>query len=64
MLRQAGFAEATGKGSHLHFWHPTINGTYVTLSGNDGSDAGRFHEKQVAAAITRVSQALKDGSKK
>jgi len=58
MLRQAGFAEKSGKGSHVNFWHPSVAGTYVTISRNDGDDAARYHEKQVAAAIERVRKAF------
>jgi len=57
MLRQAGFAEKSGKGSHMNFWHPLVPGTYVTISRNDGDDAARYQEKQVAAAIERVRKA-------
>jgi len=56
MLRQAGFTEKSGKGSHVNFWHPAVTGTFVTISGNDGDDAARYHEKQVAAALERVRQ--------
>jgi predicted RNA binding protein YcfA (HicA-like mRNA interferase family) len=57
LLRQAGFAEKAGKGSHMNFWHPLVPGTHVTLSRNDGDDAARYHEKQVTAAIDKVHKA-------
>ena len=62
VLRRAGFAEDSGKGSHVNFWHPEVAGTFVTLSGNDGDDAGRYHEKQVAAAIRRAADSGKSGA--
>jgi predicted RNA binding protein YcfA (HicA-like mRNA interferase family) len=62
MLRKAGFAEDSGRGSHVNFWYPGIPGTFVTVSGNDGDDARRYHEKHVAAAIARVRRTLEPGS--
>jgi predicted RNA binding protein YcfA (HicA-like mRNA interferase family) len=62
MLRKAGFFEESGRGSHVNFWHPLVDGTFVTLSGNDGQDARRYHEKQVATAIDRVKRASSSGS--
>jgi len=58
MLRKAGFAEESGRGSHVNFWHPSVDGTYVTLSGKDGHDARRYHQKQVATALERVRRAF------
>ncbi len=54
MLRRAGFLEKSGKGSHVNFVHPTIAGLRVTISGNDGDDAPRYHEKRVESVIKRV----------
>jgi predicted RNA binding protein YcfA (HicA-like mRNA interferase family) len=62
MLRRAGFVEQSGKGSHVNFWHPAISGTFVTISGNDGHDARKYHEKEVAEVIDRARRGLKSGS--
>lgn len=54
MLKKAGFRWRPGKGDHTvweHSAHPEIS---VTLSGNDGADARRYHEKDVKKAIEQV----------
>lgn len=48
-LRQAGFVDRGGRGSHRNFEHPT--GGRVTLSGNLGDDAKPYQEREVARAI-------------
>ncbi len=53
MLRQAGFTELVGKGSHTNWIHPFYSGK-VTLAGKDGSDAKRYQEKDVQQAIEEV----------
>jgi predicted RNA binding protein YcfA (HicA-like mRNA interferase family) len=49
-LKQAGFADRGGKGSHRNFTHPNCRKP-VTLSGNPGDDAKKYQERQVQAAI-------------
>jgi len=58
MLRRAGFVEKSGKGSHVNFWHPAVTGTFITISGNDGDDAGRYHEKKTDAVLNRARSFL------
>ena len=48
-LEQAGFVDRGGKGSHRNFVHP--KGPRVTVSGNPGSDAHHYQEKQVRLRI-------------
>jgi len=48
-LRQAGFIERGGKGSHRNFKHPS--GIRLTLSGSPGDDARRYQERDVTQAI-------------
>jgi predicted RNA binding protein YcfA (HicA-like mRNA interferase family) len=51
MLRRAGFLQvAGGKGSHTKWRHPNLSRT-LTLSGNDGADARKYQEENVAEAI-------------
>jgi predicted RNA binding protein YcfA (HicA-like mRNA interferase family) len=54
MLRQAGFEERLGKGSHTNWTHPLYPGR-VTISGNDGDDAKPYQEKAVNKAVKIVS---------
>jgi predicted RNA binding protein YcfA (HicA-like mRNA interferase family) len=49
-LRDAGFLERKGKGSHTNWIHFSSR-TRVTLSGNDGSDAREYQEKEVQRKI-------------
>ena len=53
MLRKAGFLKRAGKGSHTVWKNPHVSGTIV-LSGNDGSDARPYQERQVIDAIRKV----------
>jgi predicted RNA binding protein YcfA (HicA-like mRNA interferase family) len=53
MLRKAGFRWRPGKGSHSIWEHPLADRS-VTLAGNDGQDAKRYLEKQVAEQIAIV----------
>ncbi len=48
-LKDAGFSDRGGKGSHRNFEH--LYGPRVTLSGNPGDDAHPYQEKQVRKAI-------------
>jgi predicted RNA binding protein YcfA (HicA-like mRNA interferase family) len=43
-LRQAGFTELPGKGSHTNWIHLLYSGK-ITVSGKDGADAKRYQEK-------------------
>jgi predicted RNA binding protein YcfA (HicA-like mRNA interferase family) len=52
-LRQAGFTELPGKGSHTNWIHPLYPGK-ITVSGKDGADAKRYQEKEVQQAIDNV----------
>jgi predicted RNA binding protein YcfA (HicA-like mRNA interferase family) len=55
-LVSVGFARAPGgKGSHRKFRHARFPGS-VILSGQDGSDARPYQEKQVRNAIREVSR--------
>ncbi|NEQ79044.1 MAG: type II toxin-antitoxin system HicA family toxin [Moorea sp. SIO2I5] len=59
MLRQAGFREIPGKGSHTNWIHPLYAGK-ITISGKDGNDAKRYQEKNVQSAIDEVEGNLND----
>jgi predicted RNA binding protein YcfA (HicA-like mRNA interferase family) len=50
-LERAGFVNRGGKGSHRNFIHP--RGPRVTLSGQPGSDALHYQEKEVRKQIER-----------
>ena len=52
MLRRAGWAliPAGGKGSHTKWSHSNV-ARRVILSGNDGDDADRYQERDVANAV-------------
>jgi predicted RNA binding protein YcfA (HicA-like mRNA interferase family) len=54
-LRQAGFTDRGGKGSHRNFTHPSCT-MPVTLSGNPGDDAKRYQVRQVEQAIEESSK--------
>jgi predicted RNA binding protein YcfA (HicA-like mRNA interferase family) len=55
LLRQAGFSELPGKGSHTNWVHFLYAGK-ITVSGKDGADAKRYQEKEIQAAIEVVKQ--------
>lgn len=52
-LKQAGFVDRGGKGSHRNFEHPC--GLRVTLSGRPGDDAKPYQESEVSAKILESS---------
>ena len=52
-LRDAGFVEQTGKGSHTNWTHPKAK-LLVTIAGRDGADARQYQIKQVSQAIEEV----------
>ncbi len=54
-LRQAGFIELPGKGSHTNWIHSLYAGK-ITVSGKDGADAKRYQEKEVESAIESVKE--------
>ena len=51
-LKQAGFLNRGGKGSHRNFRHPS--GVVLTLSGKTGDDAKPYQEKMVRQKIKEV----------
>ena len=55
-LRKSGFAQmpGRGKGSHTMWQHATYRDLIVELSGNDGADAGRYHEVFVDKAVVEA----------
>jgi predicted RNA binding protein YcfA (HicA-like mRNA interferase family) len=53
-LKQAGFIDRGGKGSHRNFKHPS--GARVTVSGNPGDDAKSYQERDVSKAIRESIQ--------
>lgn len=55
MLRQSGFTELPGKGSHTNWTHPKYCGK-LTVSGLDSSDAKTYQEKDVQQAIKEVEE--------
>ena len=59
MLRQAGFSELPGKGSHTNWIHPLYAGR-ITVSGKDGADAKRYQEKEIQQAIEAVEATEND----
>jgi predicted RNA binding protein YcfA (HicA-like mRNA interferase family) len=59
LLRQAGFSELPGKGSHTNWVHSLYAGK-ITVSGKDGADAKRYQEKEVQAAIETVKEREQD----
>lgn len=59
MLKKAGFHERSGKGSHTKWLHPKYPGR-ITMSGQDGSDAKPYQEREVAEAIRIVMEQGED----
>ncbi|HOB73507.1 MAG TPA: type II toxin-antitoxin system HicA family toxin [Phycisphaerae bacterium] len=54
-LKQAGFVDRGGTGSHRNFVHPRVRKP-VTLSGKEGDDALHYQEKAVGMAIRESKQ--------
>ena len=50
ILKQSGFTDRGGKGSHRNFTHPNC-AMPVTISGNPGDDAKPYQEKLVNIVI-------------
>ncbi len=61
MLQQAGFLllPRRGKGSHSYWVHPLVSSP-VVLSGQDGSDAKPYQEKDVVNALAEIEQSEED----
>ncbi|MBH8578221.1 type II toxin-antitoxin system HicA family toxin [Nostocaceae cyanobacterium CENA369] len=59
MLRQNGFIELPGKGSHTNWVHPLYTGK-ITVSGKDGADAKFYQEKEIKQAIAEVERKKQD----
>ena len=55
MLRKAGFIWRPGKGSHTVWKHPLLPKP-VVISGNDGSDAQQYQEKDVDEALKQLEE--------
>ncbi|MFM2063917.1 MAG: hypothetical protein RLZZ507_3588 [Cyanobacteriota bacterium] len=53
ILKQAGFIEIPGKGSHTNWIHPLYN-RKITISGKDSADAKKYQEKEVKQAIQEI----------
>lgn len=53
-LKQAGFSDRGGKGSHRNFTHP--KGLRVTVSGHAGDDAKHYQERDVRRALDAVKE--------
>jgi len=49
-LKQAGFTDRGGKGSHRNFVHPKV-ARPVTLAGSPGDDAKQYQVRAVKLAI-------------
>jgi len=52
-LKQAGFENRGGRGSHRNFRHP--KGVNITVSGRTGDDAKHYQIREVSRAIELVS---------
>ena len=56
-LSGAGWVKVRQKGSHENWRHPLLSGDTVILSGNDGTDADTYQERDVSKAVQRAEQA-------
>lgn len=54
-LRDAGFLEYHGKGSHTNWIHASLP-VKLTIAGKDGADAKPYQEKDVRLAILVVTK--------
>ncbi len=59
-LQKAGFEKRPGKGSHRQWEHPLMPDRPVSMSGNAGSDAHRYQERQVRDALAELSKRRED----
>jgi predicted RNA binding protein YcfA (HicA-like mRNA interferase family) len=55
ILRQAGFIELMGKGTHTNWMHPNYPGK-LTISGQDGADAKSYQDRDVRKAIEEAQK--------
>ncbi|OPL18636.1 MAG: hypothetical protein AVO35_04700 [Candidatus Aegiribacteria sp. MLS_C] len=53
-LKNAGFINRGGKGSHRNFTHP--KGAKITISGYLSQDAKKYQEREVEKAIREVME--------
>jgi len=53
-LKKAGFLDRGGKGNHRNFKHHS--GVKITISGNPGSDAKQYQERDVERAIGEATE--------
>jgi len=53
LLREAGFIQRTGKGSHTVWLHPNM-ADVIVLSGNDGDDAKPYQQRDVDLALIEM----------
>ena len=53
-LKDAGFKEEGGKGSHRNFKH--TDGVRVTVGGKPGSDAKPYQVRDVIRAVAEISK--------
>ena len=54
-LKEAGFVDRGGKGSHRNFVHPNVRKP-VCISGKENQDAKDYQEKAVRLAIRESKQ--------
>lgn len=54
-LKQAGFEDRGGKGSHRNFVHPNMSKP-VTISGKLGEDAKKYQIRAVEIAVQEVKK--------
>ncbi|NET01019.1 MAG: type II toxin-antitoxin system HicA family toxin [Sphaerospermopsis sp. SIO1G2] len=59
ILKQAGFTEIPGKGSHTNWIHLLYNGK-ITISGKDSADAKKYQEKEIKQAIQQIESKTKN----
>lgn len=57
-LKQAGFIDRGGKGSHRNFTHPCCQ-LPITISGGPGDDAKLYQVRQVQAALEEIKHETK-----
>lgn len=53
-LKEAGFVDRGGKGSHRNFKHP--RGAKITICGNPGDDAKPYQERDLEKALQEAKQ--------
>jgi len=59
LLKKAGFSMQPAKGSHSKWQHPQLS-EMIIISGNDGSDAKLYLEKQVMMALKTLKNINKE----